>query len=65
MARGQSHFVQISGIPGTHDNSAIIWSIFNFVDYIHKLINALTGVVSFGVNIFSAKMSPLKAINRP
>merc|ERR1719412_468320 len=64
MTWWQSHFIQISWIPGTHDNTSIIGFIFDFVNNIHQLIHTLSSIVGFCISILSTKMTPLKTIDR-
>ena len=63
VTRWQCHFVQISRIPGAHDNAAIFWRILDFVNAVGQLIDTLVRIICMHVDIFGSKVSPLKAID--
>ena len=65
MARRERHLLEVRRIPRAEDNAAIVWICLELMNYLGKLVNALVGVVFLRVNIFGAKVSPLKTIDGP
>ena len=51
-------------VPSCHDNTPIIRCIPYFPNALFQLIQALISVIAMHVFIFSAKVAPLKAVNR-
>lgn len=55
--------IRTGRIPCTQDDSTIGRILFDFPNTLAKLVYALTVVRGVAIDIFGAKMSPLKAVH--
>lgn len=63
VARRESHFLDIGGVPGAEDDSAVVGFVFEFVNDFGQLIDALAGVVVGVAFVVGAKVAPLEAVD--
>lgn len=61
----ESHDFQIRGVPGAQNNATIIGRIAQLPDHIRELINALSRIICFGIDVTRAEVPPLEAIHGP
>lgn len=64
VTRWQCHFTNLRWIPRCHDNATIFRLVLDTLNDILQLINALSSVVVLACLVLSAKVSPLKSIDR-
>jgi len=64
VAWWQHHLREILGVPGAEDEAAIVGIGAEGVDDALQLIDPLPCVVGLGIDIVSAKVAPLEAVNR-
>lgn len=63
VARWEDHLLQICGVPGGKNQTAIVWVGAQLVNNLSELVNSLACVVRLGVDVLGAKMPPLEAVH--
>mmetsp|Transcript_2869 Transcript_2869/g.6583 ORF Transcript_2869/g.6583 Transcript_2869/m.6583 type:complete len:296 (-) Transcript_2869:912-1799(-) len=61
----QGHLVEISWVPGRHDDAAVLGVVLDLINALGKLVDALSGVIGVHRFVLGPKVTPLEAIDRP
>lgn len=63
MTRREGHLLEIGGVPGAHDDAAVEGVILQLVHDLGELVNALSRVVGFGVDVLGPEVAPLEPVH--
>lgn len=63
VTRWQSHFGEVRRVPGGHDNASIFGVVLDLFDALRELIHSLASVIGVHVDVLSAEMTPLEAVD--
>lgn len=63
VARRQGHELEVARVPRREHHAAVIRVRAQLVDNLGELVDALAGVVGFGINVVGAKVTPLEAVD--
>lgn len=63
VAGRQGHLLQVGGVPGAHDDAAVVGVRAELMYDLGELVDALARVVGAGVLVLGAKVAPLEAVD--